>query len=631
MAKKTNGTHSEKEVTNDGLLPPVLIASENDFATIKLEEILAEVNSSDAYLMEQALGHAMKAAERADNTNEARAYQLLMIICTIHLRVDDPSEPWGATYLGSERRTYAASDFRGDQNAALASIVDRIGHSALRAKIADIVWYNDRSQGTAAATAISAYCDVINRRLNGTLAHELRENESVLDSVDLLERALHIASMALRHREIPENVLLAFEAVYARAYERGQFVAFERVATLGVNFALVDWIKVAPDAKKLADERSGSDYPMAIQAVWNLAARGYMKIGDEDSKRECLEKSVEETLRMRQQVSSAAAQAYWTRKAIGELRAARGFQKRISELRKELRELQDASLDEFGQFTIPLDVTQERQGTIEIFEGLTLPDVLLHLAFLASSPKLEQLKCEALELRSKSLFSSLFSGSYSDHEGKTVAETPPGKIGGEPSDAWLKEQYLQIMRIRMHQLVLGCIEPARHTIMARFPMEIRHFFAITQMSPFVPPGHEHIFSLGFARLIQGDATSAAYLLIPQLENSLRHVMLNASRETSKIKPDLLQEDRSLSGMLGSLRPELEEVFGADIVNEIDLLFHHSPGPRLRHEMAHGKVSAGYCYQPTVIYATWLIYRLTCLPLKNHWKDFVAPAIEQAGL
>ncbi|WP_414826320.1 DUF4209 domain-containing protein [Yersinia enterocolitica] len=96
-----------------------------------------------------------------------------------------------------------------------------------------------------------------------------------------------------------------------------------------------------------------------------------------------------------------------------------------------------------------------------------------------------------------------------------------------------------------------------------------------------------------------------------------------------MKPDLLQEDRSLSGLLESLRPQLEEIFGVDLINEIDLLFNYKPGPALRHEMAHGKLSAGDCYYPTTVYACWLIYHITCLPLINSWKVHVSPLIEQA--
>ncbi|MXO58907.1 DUF4209 domain-containing protein [Altererythrobacter salegens] len=631
MADDTDEVTDEEEGAAEESATPVLLASADDFAAIDLVKALEGVDRADDLALEQAFNRAAEAADEAGDAAGARGYRLLMFLCTLHLRVEDPAEPWGPRFVGPEGRSYTASDFRGEQNAVLADVVDGIAHPALRARIADVVWYNDRKQGGAATASIAAYSEIIQRRLGGTYARPFEDFDSILDLVAWLDRALQIAAMSRKRGVIPDEVRTAFEALYEQACETGQYVAFERVANLGVGYGLADWCKVAPDAEKLAEARDGGDFPMAVQAVWNLAAQGYAKIGNEDAKCRCQERSVDETLRMREQVDSASAQAFWTRKAIGELRAARGFKDRIDQLRKELRELQEASLDEFGQFSIPLDLTQERQGTIEIFEGLTLPDVLLQFALLVPTPKVDDLRQQALDGRKDGFLSSLFGSSYADHEGKTVAETPAASYDGEPDEAWLKERYLRSLDIWRHQIVGGYIEPARRTAMIRFPLEVRHFAAIAQMSPFVPPGHEHVFALGFARLMQGDAASAAYLLIPQLENSLRHVMLNASRETSKIKADLLQEDRSLSGMLESLRPELEEIFGLDIVNEIDLLFHHSPGPQLRHEMAHGKMSAGECYHPTGVYASWMIYRLTCLPLVSHWKERVALAIEQTSL
>ena len=615
--------------TREASTAPVLLASADDLAAMDIEEALEGMDRADARALEQALSLAAKVAENAGDEAQARGYQLLTSLCTLHLRVGDSSEPWVPRFVSPEGRSCTASDFRGEQTAILHDIALQITHPALRARVADVVWYNDRKQGAAAGTAIAAYCETIVRRLDGTYAPQFKELDSTRDLVDLLERALQIAAMSQKRRAIPEAVRLAFEALYEQARHKGHYIAFERLANLGVAYELADWSRVAPDAEKLAKARSEADYPMAVQAIWKLAAEGYAKIGNKELQRRCHEQAAEETLRMREQVDAASARAFWTRKAIGELRAVSGFKERIAGLRKELRELQDASLDEYGQFSIPLDLMQERQSTIEIFEGLTLPDVLLQFALLVPTPKVEDLRQQVLDGLEDDFLSQVGT-SYVDHEGKTVAETS-ATSDGEQVDNRLKEQCLRILDFRRHEVVGGYIEPARRTIMTRFPLEVRHFSAIAQMSPFVPPGHEHLFALGFARLFQGDSASAAYLLIPQLENALRHVMLNASRETSKMKSDLLQEDRSLSGMLGSLRSDLEEIFGLDIVNEIDLLFHQRLGPQLRHAMAHGKMSAGDCYHPTGVYASWLIYRLSCLPLVKRWKESIAPAIEQDAL
>jgi hypothetical protein len=90
---------------------------------------------------------------------------------------------------------------------------------------------------------------------------------------------------------------------------------------------------------------------------------------------------------------------------------------------------------------------------------------------------------------------------------------------------------------------------------------------------------------------------------------------------------MLQEDRPLSALLDEFRPQLEAMFGQDIVNEIELLFVYRPGPALRHEFAHGKVGAGGCLHPDTIYGCWFIYRLVCLPLFPYWQKHVSPMID----
>jgi hypothetical protein len=36
---------------------------------------------------------------------------------------------------------------------------------------------------------------------------------------------------------------------------------------------------------------------------------------------------------------------------------------------------------------------------------------------------------------------------------------------------------------------------------------------------------------------------------------------------------------------------------------------------------------GQSYSSDAIYACWLIYHMTCLPLIEHWKDLIGPEIE----
>src|SRR5690606_21560535 len=135
-----------------------------------------------------------------------------------------------------------------------------------------------------------------------------------------------------------------------------------------------------------------------------------------------------------------------------------------------------------------------------------------------------------------------------------------------------------------------------------------------------PPGYEDIFALGFAKFFGSDYISALHILVPQLENSLRYVLKQAAIDTSSMQSDMTQENRTLSVMLSKDRVALEKIFGPAIILEIENLFDFEGGPALRHQLAHGLLSASACYSYDAVYACWFIFRLCCIPLFKHWQQ-----------
>lgn len=449
----------------------------------------------------------------------------------------------------------------------------------------------------------------------------------ILDMSDLLQRMMQIAARLYKKGSLPETVTSALKLVYNKSIEGREYVAFIKIAEVGLHYEILNWQAVVGGAEKITAATEDKPYPMALQGVWQLAAQGYGVLGDIDNERRCQREVVEQDLKMRDQVGQASAEAHWVRTAIDKLRQFGGYKDWIAELRKELRNLEEASLDDFVGIPYKLNVRELASGTIEVFEKLTLPDILLRFAFLNTPQSKEDLEKYVEDSSGESVLSTLFASSYADRDGKVYAQT-----AGKPEDEiqkqdWYKAQSLQFMEIHRKQVVAGQIEPALQTAMANFPVEQRHFLPIVQHSPFVQLGYEMTFSLGFARLWQGDYLSAANLLIPQLENAIRYVLKNANENSAKMMSDLTQDDRSLSSLLANMRDEIERIFGVDLIHEVDLLFNFRPGPSLRNTMAHGKLTDWLSYSSDTIYGCWLIYYMTCLPLLSHWKDLIAPEIE----
>ncbi|RDI01897.1 hypothetical protein DFO59_10790 [Pseudomonas fluorescens] len=607
-------------------------ASVNDFQQTEISQLLETVDTLDFYSFDSELSARSGRALANKNYGGYRAYRVLMVVCSFHFSVDR-QDAFGPRLIRDGMRTPIPADIAGEQSQALATIAEMIDHPLLRARVADVAWYNHRNLHRSAVLAITSYCQTIEFYLDDKLSFRY-EPPSGLSSkvVDLIERAFHIVAGTGKRKTPPDIVIATWNRLYTYAEKLRCFTSLDRLARLGQSFNLIEWAQVAQDAERSADAAAASDYAMAVKVVWELAALAHHQSKDHPGFKRCKLKSIEQTLRMREGVDSFMARASWTRDAIRELRAIPGMQAELEALKAELLELQAQAAHEFSPFQIPMDLSEERQGTINVFKDLTLPEFFYTFARVCEVPEKMALHTDIIRDRSDSLLSDLFNGQiYTDVLGRVVTQAPTINLDETPPPEWFDHESLRYLDIHYQMWVESRVKPAAQTLMTKFAVDDRHLMAIVSASPFVPSGFEHIYALGLARFFQGDMVSACHLLFPQLENSLRHVLNDAGIDTSKLDEELLQEDRSLSGLLSNRREQLESVFGIDLIYTIDLLFNLKGGPCLRHEIAHGKLASGACYLHSSIYACWLMYYLMCLPLLRCWSTHVATQLERASL
>ncbi|WLH51302.1 DUF7380 domain-containing protein [Pseudomonas tolaasii] len=610
------------------------LASIEDFEKTKIGSLMECIDTLEFYGMDSQLRTLSMQALSEGNHAAHRAYRVLMVICTYHFSVDRHDTFGPRAPIKDGMRAPLPADIAGPQSHVLASIAEQIDHPLLRARAADVAWYNHRKMQLAASLAIDAYCQAISFYFEDKLSFSY-EPPSGLSSkiVDLIERVFHIVSGTGKQNSLPDIAAVTWRKLYAQAKELKCFASLNRLALLGQSFKLIEWSQVAQDAELVAEASEPNEYAMAVKGVWELAALAYKQSKDHEAFKRCKLKSIEQTLRMGEGVDSFIAKASWTRDAIRELRSIRGMQEEQERLKAELLEQQAQAAHELSPFCTPMDFSAERHGTVDIFKDLTLPDFLYRLAQICAVPEKMALHTDVIKARSDSFLSDLlFSGQvYMDILGRVVHQAPTRNLDEAPSPEWYDHQCLPYLDLYYQYWVESRVKPAARTLLTNFAIDDRHLLAIVSVSPFVAPGFEGTYALGLARFLQGDMISACHLLFPQLENSLRHVLSDAGIDTSKIDEEMLQEDRSISGLLKNRREQLESIFGVDLIFTIDLLFNLKGGPCLRHELAHGKLATGSCYLASSIFACWLMYYLACLPLLPHWKTHVAPELELIAL
>lgn len=623
----------DSSANNDQARAELKLATVEDFEQTKIGSLLEFIDTLDFYTLESQFSVLSKKAHAEGNEGAYRAYRVLMVVCSYHFSIDR-EDAFGPRYVVDGMRTSIPSDIAGAQSQVLATIAGKIDHPLLRARVADVAWHNHRNLHQSAGVAIESYCQAIECYLEDKMSFDY-EPPSGLSSkvVDLVDRVFHIISSTSKRNVAPACAVSTWSQLYARSQTLSCFPSLSRLARLGQEFKLIEWPQVAEDAETAAESAVLNGYAMAVKGVWELAAQAHQQSKDPEGYKRCKLQSIQQTLKMREGVSSYLAKASWTRDAIRELRAIPGMQQERDELKLELLEQQAQAAHELTTVSIPMALAEERQGTIDIFKGFTLPEFFYAFARICSVPEKIALHASVISNRSNSpLLSDLLNGRvYTDILGRVINQAPAINLNETPPPEWYDHESLHHLDIYYHLDVESRIKPAARTLLSKFAVDDRHLMAIVSASPFVAPEFEQIYALGLARFLQGDMMSACHLLFPQLENSLRHVLSDAGNDTSKLNEEMLQEDRSISGLLKNRREQLESIFGVDLIYIIDLLFNFKGGPCLRHELAHGKLAPGSCYLHSSLYACWLMYYMACLPLLPHWKTHVAPELELAAL
>jgi hypothetical protein len=249
------------------------------------------------------------------------------------------------------------------------------------------------------------------------------------------------------------------------------------------------------------------------------------------------------------------------------------------------------------------------------------------MAVANRSPELIKLRDEARRSIAERPLSSLFGSTHYDHEGKPVHRTSGGGIANGDDAEAIQEQIAQAEKIRRSFVVAGVIEPVRQTIMLEHFMTESQIALLCRHSIFIPNDREGLFVAGLTHFFHGDMIAALHILLPQLENSLRHQLRLHDHDVIKLNLDMTQESFGLSQMLARLRPELEAIFGDAVVAEFDNLLIYRGGPQLRDRTSHGLMHHWEPHGADAVYVCWLVYRLVCIPLLPDW-DKLAPALDE---
>lgn len=454
-------------------------------------------------------------------------------------------------------------------------------------------------------------------------AQSMENHVNLLDAKKRLERAL---VLGYNFRKLPQNPLEPIiKHVKAVIDNPPQPNFIRHYLSLICSRKFLDEQEVGKYVRfteeKAKSHLENEDW-LAAQSYWKKH-RAFLKLKPEDTKSQQIQASKNESeVDVQHAFARAKAHEYGEAasllaKGIKGLRSFGEDEARVNRLHAQLIEYQDKSKSQSVSFHVgDYDITDSVFARINEVQNKSFPDAIYALIQMFQPLSEEMLLHKAKQLIEKYDYHQLFSILYTNDRGRFERRTSPYKIGGSEEE---NNNVLQVSKNHEARFIVGCqgstISGAIEHIALEHPVGIEDWDFIVNRSPFVPPGKELIFAKGFQAGLRGDFMTAAHLLIPQVESSIRSLLEQAGVAASKLLDSELQQERSLEQLLEI--PVLKEIFSnSGLLYTIRFVFSDRAnlGLNLRNELAHGLISDDRFQGSDFIYAWWLILCLVGRPI-----------------
>ena len=270
--------------------------------------------------------------------------------------------------------------------------------------------------------------------------------------------------------------------------------------------------------------------------------------------------------------------------------------------KKSMSQMQMIPLIEENQFDDP----EIQQTARDLVTGKSLRDALYSLAFGCRLIKsVKDLITEAKQDQESFKLSSLIPYAVVDEEGKTKA------ISENDKDS-LENNMFKIAAFYHRWYGMNFIVPACEQICSEHDLKKDDLSFIVNENTFIPQGHEILYSRGLLAGLQKDPIIATHLLVPQLENSLRHILKQQGFIASNLTSAMIQDEYSLSKVLAL--QDLKQILTEDIIFTLKSLLVERMGGNIRNEVCHGLYNSERFFDAQTIYLWWLTLFL-CLKFK----------------
>ena len=600
--------------SNEDMLVSSLPLTQEDFAHTNwqavIEPCVPRVATSYALPF---FNKANEVAVTGDKTQEA-VYILLGRVCSPYMSLDNAAQPFKPTFTFSDgSRSPSVEDITDRHLQVLAEIFLNIGDAELRARVADILWIRKckhmNNPGQWARIATGAYLDS---------AQVLEDPIRFIPCVHRLERAMQLIASSRGSQEQFIQIIAYIEILLTKYSDEDQTLFSYKLMKLLVERKQGDSASYALLSEKIARRaESRSDWHVAAE-YWRIKARWHQLVGDIPAAQQALECEAETLIKDAIGSTQAPNSSYMRAssllyEAITALEQLSDTGERRKQLKVQLHEWQKKSSSEMKRVGVEVDTSDFVERARNAVSGKPFGDALWNLVCIIDSPKWDIIRKSVDDLAIEFPLKYLLPGSIITGEGRWTAHIPPLDKNAS-QETILAHMFMEAQQFQLTN-VLCFIDPARIQMLQEHFIRAEDFLPILQHSPFVPPSRARIYARGLYAGFIGDFLVASHLLVPQLENSLRHILQENGEIVTSLDNKGIQNENSINKLFEDHQERLEQLIGEDVTYDLRGLLAAHTGTNLRNRLSHGLLDDAVfmdAFPFHSIYLWWLTLRLVII-------------------
>ena len=572
-----------------------------DFDNVDWQSVTNGVEKKDCDAFSTAF---FNKSQDAEDVKAKVVYQLLGHASSMMFTLEDKLHPFGPLWrLSDGTRSAIPDDFSDKELDAFSGIVGDVEEADLQARLADVLWIQKRVY-TEGVRAISAYM---------TSAALMQIADDPLGMIKRMERAIHLA-LILRIPSVKDILSQFSDTINAWTAKPEPNVIPIHLMKILQSSRLGDATTYSAIAEAEAERCEDVGNWILAGEYWEIKARWAVLNKDDTGRNQAKVRAAETSVKLAEQMSysaeSSLAAAEHLTAAMQALRQVPGMQQRVEQLHPLLLQYQKRGTAVMKMVSLEMDISPFVDKARNAVAGKSLLDALQTLAILCSPHDVALLRKQAEEQAVNSI-QAFFPAVRINSEGRRTGQAPALRSDDlEKREAALRGEMLTNGGRAQDLIASGYIAPAIYQITLEHNVRLDDLAPIVSNNPLVPWGREMIYAKGLYAGLSGNFIEAAHLLVPQLENSIRHVLYQVGAIPSGLDAKGIQNEYDLNRTL--YMPELKQLLGETSVFDLQGLLVERLGTNFRNNMAHGLYGYDAFSSGRSIYAWGMILRLCFL-------------------